>query len=333
MNPIRTSLCSFLATRCTASKKYLMLLLTGAVACLGPALPAGAQAQRETVTVAANLTAVNHIWAFWGKERGIFAKYGIDIQIIDNVADPVAALVSGQAQFIGHGVQLHQAAIRGVPVKTVMVTTKDNLGVYAGPAIKTMQDLRGKRIISRYDSLKDVLQRNGIDPDKEINWVVSRGAPLVNLELVKRGEAEAFAGFPAARSQAEEIGLHEVFRVSQFVPGGPVAVVGATDKYIAEHPQSVARFLRATLETLANMRNSREAMIDYTMRVMKYTRAGAEESYASIVRDTPEDGLVSDEALRITLDSIKKGQGNTQNIPLSQVWNFTLLREVLKSRK
>ena len=69
------------------------------------------------------------------------------------------------------------------------------------------------------------------------------------------------------------------------------------------------------------------------MRIMKYNRAAAEEAYATIHRDMPEDGLVSDEALQITLESTKKGQNNTQNIPLSQVWNFTLLREVLKSRK
>ncbi len=311
----------------------LALLAAVAAGYLGFAAPAVAQAQRESITVAANRTAVNHMWVYWGKEHGIFEKYGIDLQVIDNVADPIAALAGGQVQFVAHGAQLHQGAIRSIPIKAVMVTAKDNLGVYAGPAIKTIQDLRGKRIIAPYDSLKDVLRRNGVDPDKDVTWVVSRGAPMVSLELVKRGEADAFASFPSSRSQSEELGLHEVFRVGQFVPGGPVSIVGTSDKMIAERPQTVTRMIRAALETIANMRSSREAVIEYTMRVMKYNRAGAEEAYATIQRDMPEDGLVSDEALQITLESTKKGQNNTQNIALSQVWNFTLLREVLKSRK
>ena len=295
--------------------------------------PAGAQAQREVISVSANRTPVNHIWAYWGKEKGIFEKHGIDIQTIDNVADPVAALISGHVQFISSGVQLQQAAIRGMPVKVVMITANDNLGVYAGPAIKSIQDLRGKRIIAPYDSLKDVLRRNGVDPDREVTWVVSRGAPMVNLELVKRGEADAFASFPASRSLSEELGLHEVLRIGQFIPGGPVAIVGTTEKIIAERPQTVTRMIRATLETLASLRANREGVIEYTMRVMKYSRGSAEEAYATIAKDMPQDGLASDEALRITLEATKKGQGNTDNIPLSQIWNFTLLREVLKTRK
>ena len=333
MNTATSSCPNSLPLRRKLVMTSLALMAAGAAACAGWSSGVLAQAKLETVTVSANRTSVNHIYAYWGKERGFFAKYGIDVQIIDNVADPVAALAGGQIQFISNGVQLQQAAARGVPLKTIMVTAKDNLGIYAGAAIKTIQDLRGKRIIAPYDSVKYVLRRNGVDPDKEVTWVVSRGAPQVNLELVRRGQADAFSSFPASRTLAEELGLHEVFTVAKYIPGGPAAVVGTTDKIIAERAPLVANFLRASLDAIQSMRGDREGIYEYTKRVMNYSRGASEEAYEVVLRDMPADGLTTDEALRATLESVKKGQGNTQNLPVSQVWNFGPLREVLKSRK
>src|SRR4051794_8565302 len=121
-----------------------------------PAPPTQAE-QPTHVLVAANSTSVNHIWPYWGLNRGIYRRYGLDVETVDNVSDAAAALASDQVDFVAHGVQVHSAAVKGLPVRAVMVTFRDNLGVFADARITTIEDLHGTRIVGQNDIVKELL--------------------------------------------------------------------------------------------------------------------------------------------------------------------------------
>jgi ABC-type nitrate/sulfonate/bicarbonate transport system substrate-binding protein len=294
--------------------------------------PAPAPPPRETVAVAANSTGMNHLWAWWGTRRGIYARHGLDVTPVDNVADGVTALVSGQVQFVAHGVQTHSGAVKGLPIRAVMVTFRDNLGVYADPSITSIPALKGKRIIGPYDILKELFKRQGMDPENDVTWVVSRTSVQQQLQMVREGEADAASGFPPGKLLAERVGLHQVFVTSDYFPGAPVSVVGTTTALLQERPDLVKRVLAGTLDTLDDMRSNREAIVAYMMEEWSFDRALAEGSYETIAQDLIPTGIVPEEPLRVMLEATKSAQETTADIPLDQVWDFRLLQEVLRDR-
>jgi ABC-type nitrate/sulfonate/bicarbonate transport system substrate-binding protein len=150
--------------------------------------------------------------------------------------------------------------------------------------------------------------------------------------MIKQGETDAVAGFPPGKLLAERVELHQVFVTSDIFAGVPVSVVGTTVRTIEERPAVVKRFLAATLDGLDDLRANREAVVAYMMDQWGFDRELAEGSYTTVAQDLIATGMVPDEPLQVTLAATKSARGTTADVPLSQVWDFRLLQEVLRER-
>ena len=283
-------------------------------------------------TVSAGSTSVNHMWARWGISHGIYRKFGLDVEAVDGIADAVAAMASGQLQFSAAGVQTHSGAVRGAPVRAVMLTFRDNLGLYTTRGISSLRDVAGKRIFGPNDMIKEILRRAGVDPEKGVTWVQTKANTQQVIQLVKDGQADGFTGYPPAKLLAADAGLREITSVSAKFPGSPVSIVGTADQLITDNPLLVKRFLAGTLETLDHMRSHKDDVLAFFRDEWGFDDTLAQGCWTVVEHDMIEGGKTDDTALKVVLDVTKAAQGNTDDIPLDRVWDFSLLDQVIAER-
>ena len=290
----------------------------------------------EKITVLSSETSINHSVFYFGAEKDFYKRQGLDVTLDRLPADAAAILVSGQVQFITTGTGTESAAIKGAPVKMVLVTVgKPNFGVYGEPGLTSVKELKGKSIWGDNDLLRAILQKHGLEPDKTVTIVQTRTTdPLVGIAAVKQGTVNAVFGWPPIGTMAKREGLREVFFAGDEIPEVPVSGIGTTDKLIKERPDMVKKFISGTLQTMTYMRNgtNKEDIVSHYMRRWKFDREMAEESYKMMLRSLSADGKVSEEARRQEVALVKRAAGITAEIPISQVWNFSLLDDVLKTK-
>jgi ABC-type nitrate/sulfonate/bicarbonate transport system substrate-binding protein len=113
------------------------------------------------------------------QHRGFFKDEGLDADIIVMGATPsIAALTNGDIDFTLLTGTVVRAAIRGLPVRLVagLMTSSPHV-LLARPEIKSVKELGGKKVgLAGFGDATQVLARiilarNGVDPDKEVQFV------------------------------------------------------------------------------------------------------------------------------------------------------------------
>jgi ABC-type nitrate/sulfonate/bicarbonate transport system substrate-binding protein len=109
-------------------------------------------------------------------ERGYFQEQNLNVEILQAPgATGVQALVAGEMHFSGAASSAIPAIAQGTPLKAVYVqSAKANYWFTTRPEIRTLRDLKGKRVVvpnlSQADSysrlLLSAMQRAGMDPTR-----------------------------------------------------------------------------------------------------------------------------------------------------------------------
>src|ERR1051325_1145510 len=106
--------------------------------------------QAEQVRVAMPSRTMGFMNFYVGEKFGIYSAEGLDVSFSVMKADlTVAAVVSGEIDYLtAVGTAIHAAAT-GVPIKTIMFTMdKVIFFLMARPEIKTIQDLKGGKAVA-----------------------------------------------------------------------------------------------------------------------------------------------------------------------------------------
>lgn len=282
----------------------------------------------EHVSVSASTTSVNHLWAQWGVKHGIYAKHFLDVEVIDNIQDPVAAMVAGQIDFMATGTGTVAGAVRGAPIRSQMLTYRDNYALMVDPAITTLDALPGKKIIGPNDVMKAAILRSGGDPES-IEWITSRGSAAQNIELVTNGDADGVAGFPPLQFLAEDAGLRLALITSAVFPGAPVSNTATSVETMTQRPDYVKRMIAANLEILRHLRDNKPLVLEFFMSEWEQSADLAERSYAVIERDMIRSGQTDAKTLQDLVDIVAKAQGAAGPVAWTDVFDFTHLDDVV----
>src|SRR6266511_3761344 len=172
-----------------------------------------------------------------GKSLGIFERYGFDTQIL--VLEPraaLAALLTGDLDFYTATGTTTRAALRGVPVRIVMISfNRSDLVLLASKEITKIEQLRGKALggytaqASVNVILEELLRIKGLRPEDYsiLNVGTARAASLISGNV----PAAVVTGTEAAR--LVKLGFHVLARASEFdLPSGGLgtAVAGLQNK-------------------------------------------------------------------------------------------------------
>ena len=141
----------------------------------------GAAQPREKIRVALGSVTVNSTPIPIGKDAGIFAKYGIDVEPIHmgGGVNSLAALTSGSVQFLSAGSSANVSA-RLAGADVVMLAVQSNrldYTLFVSPDVHKIEDLKGKIVTgtrpgaSADSALRLALRKWGLEPDKDVIFI------------------------------------------------------------------------------------------------------------------------------------------------------------------
>lgn len=269
--------------------------------------------------------------------KGFFKEENLDpllIQMRSQVTVP--ALMSGEVQYTLSFGNIVGSAMQGMPFKILAVLTDKPLhNIIARPDIKSINDLRGKRIgtqrIGGSDHLaaEAILQAKGIDL-KDVQFVTLGGDEPVRVEMMKRGLVDAVCIAPPGPARLQREGYNILGGPKDLKIGSPISAVAVTDTRLKNNRDETKRVLRAVLRGLRFMHERREEVIPIMARWLNQSPEVARESYDAILPSFSPDGSTIDKTYEFAIEVRKASVRSDKPIALSQVRDLTLLREVQK---
>ena len=201
------------------------------------------------------------------KETGIFAKNGLDVQLIYFSGGTLAtmALIAGEtpiAQTAGPGIV--NAVLNGSDAVVIAggVTTLD-YWLLSRPEVKTAAQLKGGSVaISRFGSASDfivryALQRIGLTPVKDV-VILQVGALPDRLAAMEANRVQATVLAPPAMYVAQKRGFNILADVAELGLAYQATGIATTRKFIREHPDIVRKYVKSQVDAVHRFKTDRE---------------------------------------------------------------------------
>ena len=248
----------------------------------------------------------------------------------------VPALLSGEVHYTLSFGNIIGSAMAGLPFKILAVLTDKPLhSIVARPEIKTIGDMRGKRMGSQRIGGSDqlaaeaIFQAKGIDV-KDVQFVTLGGDEPVRTEMLRKGLVDAICTVPPGPVRLAREGYNILGGPKDLKIGSPISAVAVTDTRLKTHREETKRVLRAMLRGLRAMHERRDDTITIMSKWLSQTPDVARDSYDSILPSFSLDGGTVDKTYEFAIESRKATVRTDKPIPLSQVRDLSLLREVQK---
>lgn len=298
-------------------------------------MPLGLSHAAEKITMSYSSRAYGFLPAQVAAVKGFFKDESLEpvlIQMRSQVAVP--ALMSGELQYSLTFGNILAAAMQGMPSKQLAVLTERPLHhIVARPEIKTLADLRGKKIGAQriggtdYLAAEAILQAKGMSV-KEVQFVTLGADEPVRIEILKKGLVDAICISPPGPIRLQREGYNILGGPRDLKIGSPISGFAVTDSRLRDRRDEVKRALRATVRGLRFIRDRKEEVIPIMMHWLNQTREVASESYDLMIPSFSLDGSTSDATYEFAIEARKGSVKSDKPIPLSQVRDFSLLREV-----
>jgi len=261
---------------------------------------------------------VGTAWTFMpldiGQHEGIFAKYGVDLEVANFGGDAKLqqALASDSMDLgLGSGPSMAFVA-KGAPVIGVaaFAGAPRNIGVVvaADSPIQQVADLKGKLMaISTAGSLTEWLTKRlsaheGWGPDGM--KMVSIGDTAQQASALKARQVDAFMGGTEAGYRLEEAGEGRVLvAMDSYVSHFVTHVVFARKQFVAERPASIEKFLKAFFATIAWMKAHKDESNAITAPLLRESAAVANKTYDLQMPMLELDGQFDPEGLELIKQS------------------------------
>ena len=269
--------------------------------------------------------------------KGFFKDENLEpllIQMRSQVTVP--ALLRGEVHYTLSFGNIIGSAMTGLPFKILGVLTDKPLhSIVARPEIKTIAELRGKRIGSQRIGGSDqlaaeaILQAKGVDL-KDVQFITLGGDEPVRTEMLRKGLVDAICSVPPGPVRLAREGYNILGGPKDLKIGSPISAVAVTDTRLKSHREETKKVLRAVLRGLRAMHERRDDTIAIMSKWLSQSTDVARDSYDSILPSFSLDGSTVDKTYEFAIESRKATVRSDKSIPLSQVRDLSLLREVQK---
>jgi len=249
-----------------------------------------------------------------GQKEGVFAKYGLDVQIVAFTGDAKLqqGLASDAIDFgLGSGPGM-AFAVKGVPVRAVAdyFGAPANIAVYVkeDSPIKTVADLKAKIMaVSTVGSLTEWLTRKisireGWGEDG-IRIVATGGGPAMDAAIVSGGVDAGMGSYETALTLQEQHRARPLVTMDQYAPRFITHVIYARQPLIDGKPALVAQFVKAFFATLDYMRAHRATTVADAVAVLHESKAVLGQAFDREMPIMSKDGSFDPEALKIIKES------------------------------
>jgi len=302
------------------------------------------QAQRTRLNVGYSAISADQLPAWVAKDSGIFAKNGLDVELIffTGGSTAILALVSGDVpitQVSGPG--LVSSVLGGSDAVFIAAgITSLNYVLMGKPGVKSVEQLKGGTLaISRFGSATDsiarfALKKLGLSVGKDVT-LIQVGSGPERLGALQTGRVTAAVINPPSSFIAEKRGMAVIADVAQMGLVFQHTGAATTKRFIRDHGDIVRRYVKAHVEAVHKMWTDKEA----TIRALgKYMGSGLdreilEKSYDNVMHETlySKKQYPSVEGLKTVIDEIAARDPRAKNVKPDQFIDATFIRELDQS--
>ncbi|MBM4299317.1 MAG: hypothetical protein FJ143_16390 [Deltaproteobacteria bacterium] len=321
----------------------LQLVLLGLVLALLPSAPQ-ASAQMTRLNVGYSALSADQLPAWVAKDSGIFAKYGLDVQLIFFTGGTTAilALVSGDVpitQVSGPG--LVSSALGGSDAVFIAAgVTSLNYVLMGKPGVKSIEQLKGGTLaISRFGSATDsiarfALKKVGLTVGKDVT-LIQVGSGPERLSALQTGRVTAAVINPPSSFIAEKRGMAVLADVAQMGLVFQHTGSATTKRFIREHNDIVKRYVRAHMEAVHKMWTDKEASV---RALGKYMGSGLdreilERSRENVMHETlyPKKQYPTLEGIKTVLEDLGERDPRAKSAKPEQFVDNSFIRDLDES--
>ncbi|MBI3939417.1 MAG: ABC transporter substrate-binding protein [Acidobacteria bacterium] len=336
---------------CSITTLSLIFLSSALSILAGPASQA-AQSKASVTVVRSHVHAYHLLAPLVAQEKGFFS--GIDVKVLSKELkdDPtsgkellakmnqmgadVAADARTRVAFTQDSIQDGVVIIGGWTGGD-----NDTAKVVARKEIRSIQDLRGKRMgaggtdSENSLSLSYMLHKAGVDPEREVKWVVNLSRNRAGAKALREGKVDAaFVSKEETPGMVKE-GYHVLLDYEKLFPDGrPERVIMARRQLVEKDPETVKIFLKGMLRAyrLINDWRKNEALLKTAWDGIV---AGGGDPSGESYQDSPmlADAMVPLKGLESQLAEEKELGRADKTLRVSDVVNLKALQEALAELK
>jgi ABC-type nitrate/sulfonate/bicarbonate transport system substrate-binding protein len=264
---------------------------------------------------------------YFGKSKGLFDKEGTDLEII--VMRPplgVTALQAGEVDYSASAGLSVRAAMKGLPVRTVMFSqTKLSFSLIGQPGMTPARirnvAVSGIGSLVHYAAVT-LMKRLG---NEKVAYIATNTTENSFASLTAKVTDAAILSPPytSMATLAGYVDLGNTFD-ERDLQGG--LVVRTT--HIQNHREKVKGMIRATLRALEMIFRNEEEVVPYLQSYFNLDSRVAADSYKILKQVLSPDGDVEEPVLKLIIDKIRQEAGIQTDIPMDRLVDLSLLREV-----
>lgn len=294
--------------------------------------------QLKKIRLSAPTLAITEVPFKIAKAKGFYREEGLDVEVIlIRGAVGVTALIGGSVDYTTASGAIIAGAIRGIGLKLVLlISAKPAFDFVSGAQIRSFNQLKGKAvgISSRGGSVdlltRLMLERNGLNPDKDVAFLVIGRAEELIIAL-KTGRIAAAILSPPRNLLLYREGLNNLGYAGDYMPTHPTGGIGVTDEKLKRNSAEVAAFVRGTLKGLRYYRQNRSESIQMITKELELNDSSlAAQMFDWHGTQLAENGSADQAWMKGAIEFTKKSLGVSKEIPAEQVFDFTFIEKALR---
>ena len=269
------------------------------------------------------------------RDRGYYRQEGLDVQLVlIPSALGMQALLAGNIKFSTAGGSGVLPILRGAPVKYVFTTfSRPMFWLYARPEIRAVENLKGKKVgVSGIGSgpdslLREILKKHGLDGVRDV-IVLPVGSGTGRFFALQAGSVDAAMLSVPANLLAQDAGYRELVSFIDQEWIELQGTVNVTDQLLVSDPILVEKFLRATLKGFIHFRDLRVQSITNLARFLRIKEDAVARIYDLMRPSLTQDGIVSEEIQRKSLEHIVDRAGLKEPPRLERIFEYSVTAKV-----
>ncbi|MSP39152.1 MAG: ABC transporter substrate-binding protein [Deltaproteobacteria bacterium] len=293
-------------------------------------------AQAQKITVAVSNPDMSFLSGGVAKYKGFFKEEGLDAELVQITANvSIAALASGNVDYNLILQSVVTGSLRGLPIKVAgILIERPNHVLMVNPKIARVADLKGKKIaISSFGSATDILARLTVEhfklvPQKDVQFIAA-GSGSARLSQLESGLVDGALVSPPSDQVAEARGFKSLVRTRDILLF-PVNGLGVHEQKLKNQRGEVKRVLRALLKANRFILDDKKGAVEILQKWSRTPLTVAEQAYASTVSNFSRNLLAPRDALEKVIESTKLNIDLKRDVALGDVFDFSLVREILK---
>jgi ABC-type nitrate/sulfonate/bicarbonate transport system substrate-binding protein len=276
-------------------------------------------------------------------ERGYFQEQNLNVEILQAPgAMGVQAMVAGEMHFSGAASSAIPAIAQGTPLKAVYVqSAKANYWFTTRPEIRTLQDLKGKRVVvpalSQADSysrlLLSAMQRQGMQPT-DVTLIgggsAGGGGSDILVGSLVAGVADGMVGNVLQRLTAENQGFHTIYAFGDESPDLQGGILTSAEM-LEKRPDVLRRFLVGAVKGTRVMEQDTDTSLDVLLKYVEMDRGDAAKGLSYVRPLMAKDGLITPAEQEAGLATLRESIPDAGALTVPQVFDLAPLQDAIRT--